>query len=108
MEVWYRGSMKLQDCTLTNISRLTGNVWGKPPFRRSKMPEFVTIAAVKRIANLIARMEITPNRETAIGAKWVLANLPGLSAHNVLWNYVDPFKDRLQESLTNYEEYYGS
>lgn len=100
--------MSMNECTLANMPQLTANsVWIPTPLRQSKWPEFVTRSVVKRMAHLIYRMETNPNLTTAIGAKWVLANLLRLNTQHVLWDYIKPFEERLLEAVTNYEEHCG-
>lgn len=59
-----------------------------------------------RLAHLISRLETFQYQTTAIGAKWYLENVDDVPVGDHR-SVVQPFIDRLQASLTEYEERHG-
>jgi hypothetical protein len=100
--------MKLSDCQISNIHRLASLtinctstwLWGK-------RNERLTITVAHRLAHLISRIESRPDRNTAIGAKWYLINLPRIHHENLVFDVLMPFINRLSQNLDDYEEQFG-
>ncbi len=106
--------INLSECTLSNIAGLTRNPvsyslptnpW-LPNWSCRQTPEHIAITVAQRLAHLIYRLETQQLWNTAIGAKWYLQHITSIPIADYQ-SIIQPFVDRLTNSLHLFEEKYG-
>jgi hypothetical protein len=92
-------------CTLSNIGNLAGwPITSSPPRNEEDAVETI----VQRLASLIYNLEV--NRrcfETAVASKWYLHHLVAVPINRSYSCYIDPFIERLNNSIYQWEAQHG-